>query len=121
MKISYQIGQTDSRPWGKWEVLSIGKNYIIKKITVKPSQILSLQAHTHRAEHWFILKGKGKITLDNETFLVKPHASIYIDKKQKHRIKNTSNLTSLVFIEIQIGNILDENDIIRFEDTYGRL
>ena len=119
MHTTYQIGDNDIRPWGTWEVLNTGDKYIIKKITVKPKKILSLQKHLHRNEHWIILQGQGIVTLEKEQFKIKKNDAIYISKNKKHRIENRSK-TPLIFIEIQTGDILDENDIIRFEDKYGR-
>ncbi|MBR4927284.1 MAG: phosphomannose isomerase type II C-terminal cupin domain [Alphaproteobacteria bacterium] len=120
MHITYQIGDCDTREWGTWEVLNTGDKYIIKKIIVLPDSILSLQKHLHRNEHWIIIQGQGIATLGKNLIKVKKNDSVYIPKGKKHRIENRSK-TPLVFIEIQTGDILDENDIIRFEDKYGRI
>lgn len=121
MTTNYKRGDNDSRPWGTWEVLDSGENFCVKKITVNPEAILSLQLHNHRAEHWIIVEGEAMVVLGDDTLYRKADDSIYIPLKTKHRIKNTSKNKNLVFIEIQTGEKLDENDIVRFEDNYGRL
>lgn len=121
MSINYVKGDSDTRPWGTWEVLDAGEHFCVKRITVKPEAILSLQMHNYRAEHWIIAEGEAMIILGNDTLYRKADESVYIPVKTKHRIKNTSKNSDLVFIEVQTGEKLDENDIIRFEDTYGRV
>lgn len=116
----YQAGERDQRPWGSWEVLSTGPQYAIKKIRVVPGAKLSLQSHEHRSEHWIVIDGSGLVTLDEETIRLGPDESVFIPKRAKHRIENTSD-APLIFIEIQTGDILDEQDITRFQDAYGRL
>ena len=120
MNIHYKTGDSDIRPWGTWEVLISSENFVIKKIVVLSQKILSLQLHHHRSEHWIILQGTGIVTLDGTTFTVQQNDHIFIPKKHKHRIENDTN-TPLIFIEIQTGDILDENDIVRFQDEYGRV
>lgn len=121
MTTNYKKGDSDTRPWGTWEVLESANNYCVKKITVKPNAILSLQMHNFRAEHWIIAKGEAMIVLGEDTLYRKQDEAIYIPVKTKHRIKNTSQSEELVFIEVQTGDNLDEDDIIRFEDSYGRI
>jgi mannose-6-phosphate isomerase-like protein (cupin superfamily) len=121
MTINYKKGDTDTRPWGKWEVLDAGEHFCVKKITVNPGAILSLQLHNFRSEHWIIAEGEAMIVLGEDTLYRKMDDSIYIPVKTKHRIKNTSSSQQLVFIEVQTGENLDENDIERFEDSYGRV
>ena len=120
MTTNYTKGESDIRPWGTWEVLDSGKNFCVKKITVNPGGILSLQLHHFRAEHWIIVEGNGVVILDENTLNCHQNDSIYIPVKTKHRIRNNSKDVPLVFIEIQTGENLDENDIVRFEDNYGR-
>ena len=120
MSNSYNRGDKDTRPWGTWEVLDSGANFCVKKICVTPHNQLSLQLHHHRSEHWIIVKGTAKVTLDNEIIVRKSNESIYIPVETKHRIENDTN-ENMEFIEIQIGDNLDENDIVRFEDIYGRV
>ena len=121
MATSYKRGDKDTRPWGTWEVLESADKYCVKKITVNPDAILSLQMHNFRAEHWIIAKGNAMIILGEDTLYRKQDESVYIPIKTKHRIKNISNEEELVFIEVQTGDNLDENDIIRLDDTYGRV
>lgn len=120
MATNYKKGDSDTRPWGTWEVLEASCNYCVKKITVNPQAILSLQMHNYRAEHWIIASGEAMVVLGDETIYCKKDEAIYIPVKTKHRIKNTSSSENLVFIEVQTGETLDEDDIIRFEDNYGR-
>ncbi len=121
MATNYKKGDNDTRPWGKWEVLDSGRHFCVKKITVNPQAVLSLQMHNHRAEHWIIAEGNAMVILGEDTLYRHADESVYIPVKTKHRIKNTSNDKELVFIEIQTGDTLDENDIVRFEDNYGRV
>lgn len=120
MATNYKKGDADTRPWGTWEVLEAGEHYCVKKITVNPEAILSLQMHNFRAEHWIIAEGEAMIVLGEDTLFRKADDSVYIPVKTKHRIKNSSSTQKLVFIEVQTGEKLDESDIIRFEDNYGR-
>ena len=119
---NYQKGDKDVRPWGTWEVLNSGSGYCIKQITVHPGKKLSLQVHQHRDEKWIIVQGHAVVTLGSkdcrrDAFL---GDVISIPKQVIHRIQNPGS-HELVFIEIQSGDILDENDITRLEDEYGRL
>lgn len=120
MTTNYKRGDRDTRPWGTWEVLDAGEHFCVKRITVNPQAVLSLQLHHFRAEHWIIAEGEAMIVLGNDTLFRHADDSVYIPVKTKHRIKNTSDTELLVFIEIQTGETLDESDIVRFEDNYGR-
>ena len=120
MANTYKRGDKDSRPWGTWEVLDGGENYCVKKICVKPQGKLSLQLHHHRAEHWIITSGMAVVTLGEEDIVRKAGESVYIPAESKHRIQN-DGLEDVVFIEVQTGDNLDENDIVRLEDVYGRV
>ena len=107
------------RPWGRYINLYNGKNFLIKELIVKPKGILSLQKHYHRSEHWVITKGKPKITLNKKIFFKKINESIFIPKGSIHRIQNHGK--GLVKImEAQLGSILKESDIVRYQDIYGR-
>jgi len=117
--IAYRRGQSDDRPWGKWEVLDVGAQHIIKRITVNPGHVLSLQFHDHRNEHWVIVRGIANVTLGEEKFKKGENAALYIPAGTKHRIGNDGP-GILEFIEIQTGEILSEDDITRIEDSYGR-
>lgn len=116
----YQRGDHDTRPWGTWEVLDSGNGYCVKRICVTPGNILSLQSHNFRAEHWIIVKGEAIVTLGEDKFIKKANESVYISAGTKHRIQNDTN-EIMEFIEVQTGENLDENDIIRYEDSYGRV
>ncbi len=116
----YQKGDHDTRPWGTWEVLDGDDNFCVKRIMVKPQGKLSLQLHHHRGEHWIIVKGEAVVTLGEKLINVKADDAVYIPVETKHRIENKSS-EPVEFIEIQTGDNLDENDIVRFEDIYGRI
>ncbi|MBP3347072.1 MAG: phosphomannose isomerase type II C-terminal cupin domain [Alphaproteobacteria bacterium] len=116
----YARGQKDTRPWGTWEVIDAGDGYCVKKICVTPGNILSLQLHHHRAEHWIIVSGEALVTLGDDKFVKKANESVYIPAETKHRIQNNTQ-QDMTFIEIQTGENLDESDIVRFEDSYGRI
>lgn len=119
MTTTYAKGSSDARPWGSWEVLETQNGYCVKKIIVKPNSQLSLQLHHHRAEHWIIASGSAVVTLGDKKINLSADESVYIPKETKHRIQNDTS-DDLVFIEVQTGELLDENDIERFEDVYGR-
>ena len=108
------------RPWGRFVNLFIGKNFLIKELYIKPSGILSLQKHFHRAEHWFITQGSPKITLNKKIFIKKINETIFIPLGSVHRIENPNN-KPVKIIEAQVGTILKETDIVRFQDIYGRV
>jgi len=108
------------RPWGSYTNLFRGKNFLIKELYVKPKGVLSLQKHFHRAEHWFITQGSPKITLNNRSFIKKKNESIFIPLCFINRIENIKK-KPVKIIEVQVGSILKENDIVRFQDVYGRV
>ena len=108
------------RPWGNYTSLIEDKSWQVKKIEVKPHESLSLQMHHHRAEHWIIVKGIAKVQLDEKIFTLNENQSTFIPLGSKHRLSNPGE-NLLVLIEVQSGNYLGEDDIIRFEDTYGRI
>lgn len=108
------------RPWGHYQIIYSNKCFQIKYITVKADARLSLQMHRHRSEHWIVVKGTAHIIRDNESFIIKENESTFIPKNTKHRLMNP-NSNDIEIIEIQLGNYLQEDDIIRFEDDYGRV
>ena len=108
------------RPWGKYINLFAGKGFLVKELFVKSGASLSLQKHHHREEHWFITQGSPKINLNNEIFHNKKNDSVFIPKGSVHRISNPFK-DMVKIIEIQIGSILKESDIIRYHDIYGRV
>ena len=108
------------RPWGKFISIDDGKRYQVKKITVKPGAKLSLQKHFHRSEHWVVLSGRAKVTNGQNTIILSKNESTYIPVETIHSLENPY-LDPLEIIEVQIGDYLGEDDIVRFEDIYGRL
>tara|TARA_B100000900_G_scaffold379094_1_gene363754 strand:- start:207 stop:1061 length:855 start_codon:yes stop_codon:yes gene_type:complete len=108
------------RPWGKYTNLFEGKEFLIKELYVKPKGILSLQKHHHRAEHWLVTKGNAKITLNKDTIIKKPGEHIFIPLEAIHRVQNPGK-KPVKIVEAQVGSILKETDIVRFEDIYGRV
>ncbi len=108
------------RPWGRYINLYKGKNFLIKELIVKSKGKLSLQKHFHRSEHWVVTQGKPKITLKNKFFSMKPNDTIFIPKEAIHRIQNLGN-KPVKIMEAQLGSILKEKDIVRYEDIYGRV
>lgn len=107
------------RPWGSYTVLAEGNGYKVKRITVKPGEKLSLQMHYHRSEHWTVINGTGKLTLDDKVIIFRENESTYIPIGVKHRLENPGQLP-LTIIEVQNGKYLGEDDIVRFDDVYGR-
>ena len=117
MKTEYEIS---SRPWGYYKTMVLNDFFQSKIIYVLPNQVLSLQSHERREEHWTIITGKGIVQLDKSERTVQPGDTVYVPKSCKHRIKNTSQKELLIFSEIQLGDYFGEDDIMRYEDIYGR-
>ena len=109
-----------ARPWGTYDCVDAGERFQVKRIIVKPGAQLSLQMHHHRAEHWIVVKGTAEVTCGEKTFLLTENQSTYIPLGAVHRLKNPGK-TSLELIEVQSGSYLGEDDIVRFEDVYGRV
>ncbi len=109
----------DQRPWGSFTVLDEGSNYKVKRIEVLPGKRLSYQKHAQRAEHWAVVQGAAKVTLDDREIIVSPGESIEIPVGASHRVENPGSET-LIFIEVQRGSYLGEDDIVRLEDDFGR-
>ena len=108
------------RPWGSYENLVRGENFQVKHIIVRPGQALSLQMHYHRAEHWVVVAGTAKVECDEEQKLIFPNQSIFVPQGAMHRLSNPGKV-DLHLIEVQSGDYLGEDDIVRFEDRYGRV
>lgn len=108
------------RPWGWYESLTRGERMQVKRIQVKPGASLSLQLHHHRAEHWVVVHGEAEITRGNEVFTLREDQSAYIPQETKHRLRN-KGAQPLEIIEVQSGSYVGEDDIVRFEDNYGRV
>ena len=109
-----------ARPWGWYDSVDVGERHQVKRITVRPGAQLSLQLHHHRAEHWIVVKGTALVTRGEEQILLSENQSTYIPLGVKHRLENPGK-TVLELIEVQSGGYLGEDDIVRFEDTYGRV
>lgn len=119
---SIQQGETfpkDHRPWGWFETLVIRGRFQVKRIFVKPNAALSLQSHHHRSEHWVVVEGTAKVTVDDKTSLITEGQSVYIPLGAIHRMENPGKVP-MVLIEVQTGSYLGEDDIIRYEDIYSR-
>ncbi len=113
------VHQRVYRPWGSYESLIESDRFQVKRIVVNPGEKLSLQKHFHRAEHWIVVKGTAEITRGDEVFMLSEDESTYIPLGTKHRLVNPGKIP-LELIEVQSGAYLGEDDIVRFEDVYGR-
>jgi mannose-6-phosphate isomerase-like protein (cupin superfamily) len=109
----------EDRPWGWFEILFEEAQLKIKRIMVKPGKRLSLQSHERRAENWVVVQGQAIVTLDEEIIMLKKRQAVFIPEKSKHRIENPGT-EDLVFIEVQTGTYLGEDDITRFQDDFDR-
>jgi mannose-1-phosphate guanylyltransferase/mannose-6-phosphate isomerase len=107
------------RPWGSYRTISLGDRYQVKEIIVKPGASLSLQMHHHRAEHWVVVEGTAAVIRGDEQLLLHENQSVFIPLGARHRLANPGKL-NLRLIEVQSGSYLGEDDILRFEDNYGR-
>lgn len=108
-----------NRPWGYYQILDGGVGFQVKRLFVSPGGRLSLQSHKHRSEQWIVVSGTATVTKDDETLNLKEYETINIPVKVKHRIENLTN-KDLIIIEVQMGDYLGEDDIIRYSDVYGR-
>jgi mannose-1-phosphate guanylyltransferase/mannose-6-phosphate isomerase len=108
------------RPWGFYESLIQGDRFQVKRLMVEPGRKLSLQSHFHRAEHWVVVQGTAQVTRDNENLIVRENESVYLPLGCLHRLENRGRIP-LTLIEVQSGAYLGEDDIVRLEDTYGRV
>ena len=111
--------KTVYRPWGFYTNICENEGYLVKRILVNPKQALSIQSHNHRAEHWTVIKGKAKVILDNNEHILEVGQSIDIPLKALHSLQNPFD-EDLEIIEVQMGDLLSEDDIIRYSDIYGR-
>ena len=110
---------TEIRPWGSFTTLEEGSGYKIKRIEVNPGHRLSLQMHHHRSEHWIVVSGTAKVTCDDQEMILSSNQSTYVPQCTSHRLENPG-VIKLVLIEVQNGQYLGEDDIIRFSDDYAR-
>jgi len=119
MAVRYTVGAEATRPWGSWHVVDTGPGFVVKRIEVKPGQRLSLQYHEHRAEIWTVVSGVGIAEIDAERRNIQSGDVVKIPELARHRLQNAGH-EPLVIIEVQQGQILDEEDIIRLADDYRR-
>ncbi|MDJ0702554.1 MAG: phosphomannose isomerase type II C-terminal cupin domain [Leptolyngbyaceae cyanobacterium MO_188.B28] len=113
------VAATELRPWGSFTVLEEARGYKIKRIEVKPGHRLSLQMHHHRSEHWIVVSGTAKVTCGDKEVLLSTNQSTYVPPCTVHRLEN-SGVIPLILIEVQNGEYLGEDDIIRYQDDYAR-
>lgn len=116
--VDYEIFQ---RPWGFYKTTILNDYFQSKVISVKPGQQLSLQSHNHREEHWIVAHGKGVVQIEKSEIKIESGTSLFIPKGAKHRLINTDTKDNLIITEVQIGDYLGEDDIVRYEDIYGRV
>lgn len=112
--------ERDERPWGSFEVLAEGDGYKVKRIEVKPQHRLSLQMHDNRTEHWVMVAGEALVTVGDRELMLRANEAILIPPRTKHRVANHGN-DLVVFVEVQCGSYLGEDDITRLEDDYNRI
>lgn len=116
--VDYEIFQ---RPWGFYKTTVLNDYFQSKIISVMPGQQLSLQSHNHREEHWIVAHGKGIVQIEKSEIRIESGSSLFIPKGAKHRLSNTDSKDNLIITEVQIGDYLGEDDIVRYEDIYGRV
>ena len=109
-----------NKPWGSYQIIDQGKNFVVKNILVKPNCKLSLQSHEHRSEHWIIVEGRAEVNISGNITTLETNQSTYIPSKAKHRLANNHD-KNLIIIEVWYGEILNEEDITRYEDIYNRV
>ena len=114
------LSEIEKRPWGNYHIIAKGNGYQIKEMNINPKNKQSLQKHKHRSEYWQVIEGEGKVYLEDSEIKLKTGDNIFIPKGSLHRLENTSK-QNLMIVEIQIGDIISEEDIIRIEDDYGRV
>ena len=114
-----EISSKDHRPWGWFESLALADHFQVKRICVKPGAALSLQSHRHRSEHWIVVGGSARVTIDQEVKIITEGQSVYIPQGSIHRMENPGK-SSMVLIEVQTGSYFGEDDIVRYEDIYSR-
>jgi len=117
--VEQSVAATELRPWGSFTVLEEGRGYKIKRIEVKPGHRLSLQMHHHRSEHWIVVSGTARVTCNEKDTLLSSNQSTYVPPCSSHRLENPGVLP-LILIEVQNGEYLGEDDIVRFQDDYAR-
>ena len=116
--VDYEIYQ---RPWGFYKTTILNEYFQSKVISVRPGQQLSLQSHNHREEHWIVAHGRGVVQIEKSEIRIESGSSLFIPKGARHRLTNTDSCENLIITEVQIGDYLGEDDIVRYEDNYGRV
>ena len=109
----------DERPWGRWDICNEGEGFKVKRLLVRPGHKLSLQFHHHRSENWVVARGEARVTVGEEVTNLKEGEHIFIPKEVVHRLENKGT-EDLIVIEVQHGDYLGEDDLVRIEDDYGR-
>ena len=117
---AHKLHRTVHRPWGTYTVLEEGPGFKIKRIEVKPGAALSLQLHNRRSEHWVVVGGEARVTNGDRSYALGPNESTFIPVGTRHRLEN-SGTVPLLLIEVQCGEYVGEDDIVRFDDRYGRV
>jgi mannose-6-phosphate isomerase-like protein (cupin superfamily) len=115
-----QVNEKVYRPWGWYETISLGETHQVKLINIDPKAKISLQKHFRRSEHWTVVSGTGIVTCDDDKIFVKHNSYVFIPVESVHTIENTGE-EPLQFVEVQCGNYLGEDDIVRLDDIYGRV
>ena len=113
------VNEIVNRPWGSYKIIEYRKHCLVKQIDVFPGAMLSLQSHSHRSEHWTVISGLAQVQRGEDILFLEKDDALVIPKNTKHRLANKTGLP-LRIVEIQYGDILDENDIVRYDDLYGR-
>ena len=114
------MSKLEVRPWGSYEVMAHSTGYQVKRLVIKPSSRLSLQWHSHRAERWVVVSGTASVILEDSEFVVGYGGIVDIPQRAVHRLINNDETEDLIVIEVQIGDYLGEDDIVRVEDDFGR-
>jgi mannose-6-phosphate isomerase len=115
-----EVGKIYERPWGSYQTLRMADNHQVKVLIINPGGRLSLQKHFHRSEHWVVVVGEPTLTVNDQVKVYRPNDSVYIPKEAVHRIENLGKIPCQI-IEVQVGDYLGEDDIVRLEDVYGRI
>ncbi len=115
----YREAERGRRPWGIWDVLAIGRGYVVKRLVIRPGQRISLQYHRRRSENWIIADGKARVQVGDSVSIMQAGASVHVPRRAVHRLSNAGR-TPLMIIEVQRGTLLDEKDIVRLADDHGR-
>jgi len=114
------LDEVIAKPWGNYRTIDEADGFKVKRIEVEPGASLSLQKHSHRSEYWIVVRGQATVTKGEKILTINENQMVYLEVEEKHRVANKGD-KKLVFIEVQYGDYLGEDDIVRFEDSYGRV